>query len=27
VPDIEEGAAIRLADEAVPGLLGPFLQR
>jgi putative membrane protein len=27
VPDIENGAAIRLADEAVPGLLRPFLQR
>jgi putative membrane protein len=27
VPDIEEAAAVRLADEAVPGLLGPFLQR
>ena len=27
VPDIEEGAAVRLADEAVPGLLTPFLQR
>jgi putative membrane protein len=27
VPDLEEGAAVRLADEAVPGLLSPFLQR
>jgi putative membrane protein len=27
VPDVEEGVAVRLADEAVPGLLTPFLQR
>jgi putative membrane protein len=27
VPDLAEAAAIRLADEAVPGLLIPFLQR
>jgi putative membrane protein len=26
VPDLQEGAAVRLADEAVPGLLGPFLR-
>jgi putative membrane protein len=27
VPDIDDAAAVRLADEAVPGLLSPFLQR